>query len=95
MYSIKTQLKRWYRWRFSGPITIIGIFAIGIFAWNQITSNIDFFEKMTCPQMVDYYKDTHVREGMPMYSELTDAQKEKYESLMKPCIDAGWHKVQD
>lgn len=92
---IKTQLKRYYRWRFSGPITVIGAFVLAIITWNYITSSIDFYEKFTCPQMLDYYQDTHVRQGLPMYSDLTDSQKAEYESLMKPCVDQGWHKVQD
>ena len=92
---IKTQLKRYYRWRYSGPIIVIGGFALAILAWNLITSGIDFYEKFTCPQMLDYYQDNHVRVGLPMYSDLTEEQKAEYESLMKPCIDQGWRKVND
>ena len=92
---IKVQLKRYYRWRYSGPITVIGSFALAFLAWHYITDSIDFYEKFTCPQMLDYYKDTHVRIGLPKYDQLTDEQKIEYESLMKPCIEQGWHKVQD
>ena len=87
---IKTQLKRYYRWRFSGPITIIGIFAIGIILWNYSTSQIQFWDKFTCPQMISYYEDYHIRTGLPLYKDLPDDQKQKYSIEYRKCLEQGW-----
>lgn len=91
--GIKTQLKRYYRWRFSGPITVITIFAIGFLAWHYMTENIIFFDKFTCPETLDYYKDEHRRQDVPKYSELTEEQKIKYDLQVQDCINQGWKKT--
>ena len=88
--KVSTQLKRYYRWKFSGPVTIICAFVIAILIWHFITENIKFFDKFTCPQMIDYYKDEHQRVDMPKYSELSVDDQKKIETERNRCVEMGW-----
>ena len=88
--KISTKLKRYYRWRYSGPVTIIALFAVGIISWHFMTSGIEFFDKFTCPQIMEYRAGDYSVGGQVRYNDLTDSQKEKYQVIYLECIDMGW-----
>ena len=90
MYDMKTQLKRYYRWRYSGPITVISLFVIGILTWYFITNDIPFYDKFTCPQMMEYKGGDYGVKDMPRYDKLLEKQKHSFDVEYDKCLDQGW-----
>lgn len=88
--KVTTSFKRWYRWRYSGPITVFSIILVAVLSWQVITSQIEFYDKFTCPQMMEYKNGDYGVYGEPRYTELTDQQKDKFDTDYNQCLEMGW-----
>lgn len=89
--KVSTKIKRYYRWKYSGPVTVITCCLVAVLVWYGITSNIEFYDKFTCPQMMEYYNGDYGVMGEPRYSDLTEEQKQKYSVEYQRCVEMGWH----
>lgn len=89
--KVSTQLKRWYRWRYSGPITVFSIIVVAIISWHFATADISFYDKFTCPQMMEYKAGDYRVIGEPRYIELTEHQRQGFDLEYKKCLSMGWN----
>ncbi len=88
--KVTTQLKRWYRWRYSGPITVFSIIIVAVLSWQLVTNTIEFYDKFTCPQLMEYKNGDFGVSGMPDYEELSEQQKQKFSIGYNECLEMGW-----
>ena len=88
--SLKVQIKRYYRWRYSGPITVFGGITLAIISWYFITDDIPFYDKFTCPQMMEYKAGDYGVSDMPRYLQLTEKQKNSFDLEYNKCLNQGW-----
>lgn len=88
--KVTVRLKRYYRWKYSGPITVISGFALAVLIWYVATNDIAFYDKFTCPQMIDYHQDKQRRVGVPTYYELSIDDQNRIDIEVKRCVEMGW-----
>jgi hypothetical protein len=81
--GLKVQLKRFYRWKYSGWIVIPFLITVIWFAYDASTKQIDYFEKFTCPMVESFSKGLKV-EGHRI-TELDDSQQERFEAIKSEC----------
>ena len=80
---MRNPLKKWYRWKYSGMITVpvVVILAIGLVYFQQ--SELEFFDSWNCDLLIDYRDKNMITSDYPTYLELSDEQKEYYNSLIE------------
>ena len=87
MVVLASALRRWYRWKFSGFITvpIIAVLIIGAVYYQQ--STVEFFNNWSCETLVKYTMDEDTPRGMITYEELSEKQHNLLHQFLKECQD--------
>ena len=79
--------KKWYRWRYSGPITIIVIVILGfsgLYSWQDM---LPFYNNWSCDTLVDYVNDVDVPAQYPKHDELSESEHSQVHSFLQECQD--------
>ena len=80
-YGNKSSLMKFVH-RNTGYIIVGIILSIAIPIYLDWNSNIDFFEKWSCPMMSNYYVGNATAGDNPPYKNLDHIQKEKFDYIM-------------
>lgn len=78
-------LRRWYRWKYSGIITVPVVLILITGGIVYSTQSLDFFHTWNCNTIMRYQTDENLPSDIIPYSELTDQQLESYEKIVKEC----------
>ena len=80
---MKTQLKRFYRWKYSGWIVIPFIIALVWGVYDLSTKQLEFFDGFSCDMLSDFEKGIKVRGHF--ISELDDEQRKHFDVILTEC----------
>ena len=87
--SLRNPFQMWYRWKYSGfvtvPVVAVIILAVMI-SWNN---NMEFFEMWSCDTIYKYIQDTDVPVGMTSHEDLTILQHDRLHVIFAECQTAG------
>ncbi len=86
MNIIKKSLKRWYKYQYSGLITVPLVIVIVVFSLTSMTENLDFFHYWNCETLIQYKTDENLPSNIVSYNQLTDEQLKKYKEILKTCM---------
>ena len=87
MTKVTTHLKRYYRWRFSGIVTVPTVIALIIISWQFVVMDQEFFNAWSCDTLYDYVQDDRVPDRFPKHNELSEEQHNKLHLIIQECID--------
>lgn len=80
-------IKRWYRWKLSGIITV-GLGAILLYGGVlYIDAQGEFFDPWSCETIKKYMLDTNVPSGMVSHNDITEEQHLKLHIIYQECMD--------
>lgn len=82
---ISTQLRKFYRWKYSGLIVVPGSVALILAVGFYFTSQAEFFEYWTCNTLKDYAMNVDIPDGMTPHDELSVQQHLHLHKLIKEC----------
>jgi len=86
MNPVKRKIKDYYKWRYSGMITV-PIVVIGIFlALYYQTESLPFFNSWSCDTLIKYKTDENLPYDIIPYYDLTDDLKLVYDNMVKTCM---------
>uniref|UniRef100_A0AAT9JGS8 ORF27 n=1 Tax=Nitrosopumilaceae spindle-shaped virus TaxID=3065433 RepID=A0AAT9JGS8_9VIRU len=77
--------KRWYKWNYSGVITVVlGVILVfgGLFYWQD---NQPFYNNWSCDTLVDYVMNVDVPDQFPKHNELTEDQHNQVHQFLDEC----------
>ena len=86
MNTIKKSLKKWYKWKYSGLITVPLVAIIIIWSIVDMNNNLEFFHTWNCETIIKYQTDENLPSNIVSYNQLTDEQLKKYKEILKTCM---------
>jgi len=86
MNPVKKSLKKWYRWKYSGFITVISVVIFIIWSLMYSTDELEFFHIWDCETLIQYKTDENLPSNIIPYNQLTDMQLKNYENIVKDCM---------
>jgi len=81
--SYKNPFKKWYRYKYSGFITVPVVLVLVLVAMYYYESQQEFFDSWNCDLLIDYKGNEMTTVGFPTYLEMTNEQKKYYDSLIE------------
>jgi len=83
---VKKALKKWYKYQYSGFITVPLVIIIVVWSLLYMTENLEFFHSWSCETLIQYKTDENLPSNIIPYDQLTDEQLKKYEKIVKTCM---------
>lgn len=76
---------RWWRYKWSGPLTFAPIIILGIALYGYMEYEKEFFTAWSCDTIYDYLLDKDVPDEFPKHNDLTESQHLKIHKILDEC----------
>lgn len=80
---LRTPLKRFYRWKYSGWIVIPFVIAIAWIGYDLMVQQNEFFDGFSCEMLIDFERGISVRGHF--ISELDEKQLKHFNDILNEC----------
>jgi hypothetical protein len=80
-------ITRWYKWRYSGIITVPTLVILIFAAVYYQQSQLEYFDNWSCETLTDYALGDDVPDRYPKHNEMTDNQHNKLHGYLQECQD--------
>ncbi len=79
----KNPLSRWYRWKYSGIITVGGMGVMILVGLQVLDNQGEFYDKWNCELLIDYRDKEMKSVNILQYNELTIEEQNRYDDIIK------------
>ena len=84
-------LRKWYRWKYSGLITVPLICGLILLAWFSYMETLEFYDAFSCDGLVTYKVVGEKLGDNPSYNDMTVENKLHYDEILADCkVDGYW-----
>lgn len=86
-------LRKFYKWQYSGLITVPLVCGLILLAWFSYTGTLEFYDSFSCSGLMAYKINGVSLDGNPTYQEMSEESKIHYDEILEECkIDGYWYK---
>jgi hypothetical protein len=86
-------LRRFYKWQYSGLITVPLVCGLILFAWFSYTGSLEFYDSFSCEGLMAYKINGVSLDGNPTYQDMNVENQTHYDSILEDCkVDGVWYK---
>lgn len=88
-------LRKWYRWKYSGLVTVPAICGLILIIWFSYTSTLEFYDSFSCNDLMAYKIIGISLDDNPTYNEMTHDNQHHYDEILEQCkVNDIWYKDQ-